>query len=45
MKLHETLAKAIEKLSIAAAKNACGAASTHGWYQPKEPKALEKLVK
>ena len=45
MKIHETLAKAIEKISIAMAKKAGGAASDHGWYQPKEPKALEKLMK
>lgn len=45
MKLHETLAKAIEKISMAMAKKAGGTASEHGWYQPKEPKALEKLVK
>ena len=45
MKLHETLAKAIEKISVTMAKKSGGAASTYGWYQPKEPKALEKLVK
>lgn len=45
MKLHETLSKAIEKISMAMAKKAGGAASDYGWYQPKEPKALEKLVK
>lgn len=44
MKIHETLAKVIEKVSIAMAKKAGGAASETGWYQPKEPKALEKLL-
>ena len=45
MKFHETLAKAIEKVSMYMAKKACGAASEYGWYQPNEPKALEKLLK
>lgn len=45
MKFHETIAKAIEKISLAMAKKAGGAASAQGWYQPKEPKALEKLTK
>lgn len=45
MKFHETIAKAIEKISLAMAKKAGGAASAQGWYQPKEPKALEKLIK
>lgn len=45
MKFHETVAKVIEKVSIAMAKKAGGAASDNGWYQPKEPEALEKLLK
>lgn len=45
MKIHETLAKVIEKVSIAMAKKAGGVASETGWYQPKEPKSLEKLMK
>lgn len=45
MKFHETVAKVIEKVSIAMAKKAGGAASEGGWYQPKEPAALEKLLK
>lgn len=45
MKIHETVAKVIEKASMSMAKKACGAASWFGIYQPKEPKALEKLVK
>lgn len=45
MKVHETVAKVIEKASLAMAKKAGGAASNNGWYQPKEPKALEKLMK
>lgn len=44
MKIHEALAKAIEKISIAMAKKAGGTASDNGWYQPKEPEALEKLL-
>ena len=44
MKFHETLAKVIEKVSIAMAKKAGGAASGCGWYQPKEPAALEKML-
>ncbi len=45
MKFNETLARVIEKASIAIAKKAGGSASALGWYQPKEPKALEKLTK
>lgn len=46
MKIQETVAKAIAKISMFMAKQACGAASNHGWYQPKEPtKAIEKLKK
>lgn len=45
MKFHETVAKVIEKMSIAMAKKAGGAASTNGWYQPKEPESLENLLK
>lgn len=45
MKFHKAVAKVIEKASIAMAKKAGGAASANGWYQPKEPKALEKLMK
>lgn len=45
MKFHETVAKTIEKISIVMAKKAGGAASETGWYQPKEPKSLEKLMK
>ena len=45
MKIQEKSAKVIAKLSMFMAKKACGAASCHGYYQPKEPKALNKLVK
>lgn len=45
MKFHEAAAKFIEKASLAMAKKAGGAASNNGWYQPKEPKTLEKLMK
>ncbi len=46
MKIQETVAKAIAKVSMFMAKKACGAASGHGWYQPKEPTmAIEKLKK
>lgn len=45
MKIHETVAKVIEKVSMSMAKKACGAASWFGAYQPKEPKTLEKLSK
>lgn len=46
MKIQETVSKAIAKVSVFMAKKACGAASDHGWYQPKEPtKAIEKLKK
>lgn len=45
MKFHEVVSRAIERASLAMAKKAGGAASTNGWYQPKEPKALEKLMK
>lgn len=46
MKIQETVAKTIAKVSMFMATKACGAASNHGWYQPKEPtKAIEKLKK
>lgn len=46
MKIKETVAKAIAKVSVFMARKACGAASDCGWYQPKEPtKAIEKLKK
>lgn len=45
MKLKETVAKVIAKSSMSMAKKACGAASCYFAYQPKEPKALEKMVK
>lgn len=45
MKLKKTVAKVIAKASMSMAKKACGAASCYFAYQPKEPKALEKLVK
>ncbi len=45
MKLKETMAKVIAKTSMSMAKKACGAASCYFSYQPKEPKALEKLTK
>lgn len=46
MKIKETVAKAIAKVSMFVAKKACGAASGAGWYQPKEPtKSIEKLKK
>lgn len=46
MKIHEKAAKVIARVSMFMAKKACGAASCHGWYQPKEPtKAIEKLKK
>lgn len=46
MKIQETAAKAIAKISMFMAKKACGSASNYGWYQPKEPtKAIEKLKK
>lgn len=46
MKIRETVAKAIAKVSMFMAKKACGSASNGGWYQPKEPtEAIEKLKK
>lgn len=45
MKLKETMANIIAKTSVSMAKKACGAASCYFTYQPKEPKALEKLTK
>lgn len=46
MKIQEMAAKVIAKISMFMAKKACGAASDHGWYQPKEPtEAIEKLKK
>lgn len=45
MKLKKTVAKAITKASMAMAKKACGAASCYCTYQPKEPKALQKMTK
>lgn len=45
MKLKEKVAKVIAKTSMSMAKKACGAASCYHTYQPKEPKALEKMMK
>ena len=45
MKIQEKIAKVIAKVSMFMAKTACGAASCHGYYQPKEPKVLNKLEK
>lgn len=45
MKLKETVAKVIAKTSMFMAKKACGAASCYYAYQPKEPKALQKMTK
>lgn len=45
MKLKEKVAKVIAKASMSTAKKACGAASCYYTYQPKEPKALEKMTK
>lgn len=45
MKVKEKIAKLIAKTSMSMAKKACGAASIHHTYQPKEPKALEKMIK
>ena len=46
MKIQETVAKSIAKVSKLMAKKACGAASNYGWYQTKEPtQAIEKLKK
>ena len=45
MKFQTVVAKSIAKVSMTMAKRACGAASCYGTYQPKEPKALTKIVK
>lgn len=45
VKIREMVARAIAKIAMFMAKKAGGAASDYGWYQPKEPKALEKLMK
>ena len=45
MKVKEMIAKVIAKTSMSMAKKACGAASCYYAYQPKEPKALQKLMK
>lgn len=45
MKLKETIAKVIAMSSMSMAKKACGAASCYFAYQPKEPKALQKMAK
>ncbi len=45
MKVKEAIAKAIAKTSMSMAKKACGAASCYYAYQPKEPKALQKIKK
>lgn len=43
MKFKKALAERIAKISLATAKKFCGAASSYGMYQPKEPEALKKL--
>lgn len=40
-----TLKKAIAAVALKMAKIGCGAASTFGAYQPKEPVALKKMMK
>lgn len=40
-----TLKKAIAAIALKMAKIGCGAASAFGTYQPKEPKALKKMMK
>lgn len=45
MKIQEKIARVIASISMIMAKKACGAASCHGAYQPKEPKDLENLIK
>ena len=39
------LKKGIEAVALKMAKIGCGAASTFGMYQPKEPAALRKMMK
>ncbi len=36
--------KTIAAVALKMAKIGCGAASTFGMYQPKEPKALKKMI-
>lgn len=40
-----TLKNVIAAIAFKMAKIGCGAASTFGAYQPKEPKALKKMLK
>lgn len=45
MNAKKFIANTIAKLALKSAKAACGAASTYGPYQPKEPAGLKNLLK
>ena len=45
MNVKEKTAKSIAKFVMTIARRSCGAASTLGTYQPKEPEALKNFKK
>lgn len=45
MSAKKKIANVIAKLALKSAKAACGAASSYGPYQPKEPANLKKILK
>lgn len=45
MTVKEKVAKVLAGVSLKMAKASCGAASQFGLFQPKEPKALKKMMK
>ncbi len=44
MKVSKVIARYVAKLTLIAAKEACGTASWYGSCQPKEPKMLIKYI-
>ena len=44
MKVSKVIARYVAKLTLIAAKEACGTASWYGSCQPKEPKMLKKYI-
>ena len=45
MQIKKKISNAVAKISLAMAKKSCGAASSYGSYQPKEPANLKKVCK
>lgn len=45
MQMKRKISDTVAKISLAMAKKSCGAASSYGTYQPKEPANLKKVCK